>query len=167
MQEFEQITIVAGETDISGVPEEILEALIQATKRAANETLSRIEKLSAELEPLQKMHLEIVAEHERLKEELWKRTMTKIEKVTALVDQHNKDFENDASFFKEGLKVVQDERGNIFINIPLPNCNSEWTFAVWEWARTFCKKHPGFYPNHTANSGKFVSLKLSMNDQPN
>lgn len=163
--EVTKIKIIAGETNLSRIPEEILEVLVQETNAAANETLSTIVAHKAELEMLEKLHPEMVAEHERLKEELRKRKMTRLEKVAALVDQHNKDFENDASFFKEGLKVVQDERGNIFINIPLPNCNSVWTFAVWEWARTFCKKHPGFYPNHTVDGGKIVSLKL-MPGQP-
>ncbi len=159
--EVTKIKIIAGETDLSGIPVEILEVLVEETKQAANETLSVIVEHKKELEMLEKLHPEMVAEHERLKEELRKRKMTRLEKVAALVDQHNKDFKKaDVGYFKEGITVVQDKNQIIFINLPLPNCNTEWTFAVWEWAKTFCEKHPAFFPNHTVDGGKIVSLKL-------
>jgi len=163
--EVTKIKIIAGETNLSRIPEEILEVLVQETNAAANETLSTIVAHKAELEMLEKLHPEMVAEHERLKEELRKRKMTRLEKVAALVDQHNKDFKDDYRYFKKDIAVVQDKNQIIFINLPLPNCNAVWTFAVWEWARTFCEKHPAFLPNHTVDGGKIVSLKL-MPGQP-
>jgi hypothetical protein len=35
-----------------------------------------------------------------------------------------------------------------YIKIPLPNCNKEWTFEAFEWAKDFCRIHEGCYPEH-------------------
>ena len=37
---------------------------------------------------------------------------------------------------------------NGVIKLPLPNCNTCWTFDVWGWVKKFVKKFPDAYPTH-------------------
>ena len=34
------------------------------------------------------------------------------------------------------------------IKIPNPSANKEWTFANWDWVKSFCERHPEAYPVH-------------------
>lgn len=34
------------------------------------------------------------------------------------------------------------------IKIELPNCNTDWSYAVWNWVKEFCEVFPEAYPTH-------------------
>lgn len=38
--------------------------------------------------------------------------------------------------------------GNEYICVPLPNANTSWTFAAFDWVKQFCEKYPDSYPVH-------------------
>ena len=55
------------------------------------------------------------------------------------------------------------------IKIPNPVANSKWTFANWNWVKTFCERHPGAYPVHREelNNTNFTWIDCSaLNVRP-
>jgi hypothetical protein len=60
-----------------------------------------------------------------------------------------------------GFKVsIEDEH----ILVPLPNANTEWTFAAFEWVMKFCKAHPTSYPVHRNHNNNSEYLYIKWND---
>ena len=45
-----------------------------------------------------------------------------------------------------GVVEIEDRH----IKFPLPNCNKEWTFSVFDAVQKFCKKHIDCYPEHSS-----------------
>ena len=48
------------------------------------------------------------------------------------------------------------------ISIALPNCNTEWTYAVWDWVQAFVKKYPNAYPEHDEDDGKHMFININF-----
>ena len=52
-------------------------------------------------------------------------------------------------FNMEGLKTFIFSKHvfveGIYVKVPLPNCNNEWTFESFEWAKKFINQNPGAY----------------------
>lgn len=48
-----------------------------------------------------------------------------------------------------------------YIELTLPNCNDEWTFAAWDLAKAICKKYPNeWYPYHNLQQSKANNITL-------
>lgn len=60
-----------------------------------------------------------------------------------------------------GYKVsIEDEH----ILVPLPNANTSWTFAAFEWVMKFCKAYPDCYPVHRDSHNNADYLYIKWND---
>ena len=88
-------------------------------------TKEQIEKIEKKIEELQ-------CEVEKLKDE---ECLTPIEIA----------IKNVGKTVYNGYKVEYD--GND-VKIPLPDCNNNWTFEVWDYVRRFCERYKGSYPTH-------------------
>ena len=52
-------------------------------------------------------------------------------------------------------KIENDE-----IKISLPNCNNEWTFEVFEFARRFTERFKGSYIDHANDGDHFLHINI-------
>jgi hypothetical protein len=55
---------------------------------------------------------------------------------------------------------IKDEH----ILVELPNANTSWTFAAFEWVMKFCKAYPKSYPVHRDNHNNADYLYIKWND---
>lgn len=63
-------------------------------------------------------------------------------------------------YVKRNRMVITDEEVTIVdgkgdnygkcVRVPLPNCNTQWTYASWDWVKAFIKEFPSCYPTHYA-----------------
>ena len=89
-------------------------------------------KKKEQIEKIEKKIKELQCEVEKLNRYEWP---TSIEKAISVIGKTVYD----------GYKVEYD--GND-VKIPLPDCNSCWTFEVWDYVRRFCERYKGSYPTH-------------------
>ena len=40
------------------------------------------------------------------------------------------------------------EHDGMYVKVPLPESNRDWTFAAWDYVRRFCERYKGSYPTH-------------------
>lgn len=47
-----------------------------------------------------------------------------------------------------------------YIELTLPNCNKDWTFAAWRLAIAICTQYPEWYPYHDLEVSKRNNITL-------
>jgi hypothetical protein len=58
-----------------------------------------------------------------------------------------------------GVKI----QGNLIL-VDLPNTNTMWSFAAFEWVMKFCKENPSSYPVHRLEHNNSDYLYIKWND---
>ena len=53
-------------------------------------------------------------------------------------------FQNTCSKLPRPATITDD----MYIKVPLPAANIEWTISVFHWVEEFCKTYPNCYPEH-------------------
>lgn len=155
---MEQIKIIPGVTDLSTIDLNSLvvmkQSLTMQAERDENCIKCELSRIETENEELKIMQAEIA----RMEAEIKRRSMTVAQKVKELINESKPNPGVDPYGFLSRT-TFDDERGVIMV--PLPNCNTEWSFQVFKWAMEFCRKNPNFYPTHYDNqSPRYMYIKL-------
>lgn len=138
MEKPKQIIIVAGETDLSEIPTEILEAMVSGLKESINGVVGQIGEMTEAEEVM-------ATERQRIKEELQSRDP--LWKLNHMIAEHCETHRQNFGVRSRPISATM-YGGEKYVAIPLPEANSSWTFSAWEWAKTFCEKYKGSYPTH-------------------